>query len=212
MSKTIASQLKSACLKKIKIPGDGNCQFHAIAYMIRHNNIPTRNHTVNHKELRKLARKLLKKNKSHYKNFIWDETFDDYLNNLKHGEYGDNLTLQVLSSADYGVPQIRERVFFIGIRNDIAFNKNKLIPNIDYSKKQYLKLWDAISDLPQIRAGKGEEEQEYFCKPKNKYQSLMRKNSKKIFNHVAMKHTDRLIERFKQIKYGVSHKLPYWKT
>ncbi len=104
------------------------------------------------------------------------------------------------------MPQIRERVFFIGIRNDIAFNKNKLIPNIDYSKKQYLKLWDAISDLPQIRAGKGEEEQEYFCKPKNKYQSLMRKNSKKIFNHVAMKHTDRLIERFKQIKYGQSVK------
>ena len=99
MSKTIASQLKSACLKKIKIPGDGNCQFHAIAYMIRHNNIPTRNHTVNHKELRKLAHTLLKKNKSHYKNFIWDETFDDYLNNLKHGEYGDNLTLPVL--ADY---------------------------------------------------------------------------------------------------------------
>ena len=117
-----------------------------------------------------------------------------------------NVSLQILSSANYGVPQIRERVFFIGIRNDIAFDKNKLIPNIDYSKKQYLKLWDAISDLPQIRAGKGEEEQEYFCKPKNKYQSLMRKNSKKIFNHVAMKHTDRLIERFKQIKYGQSVK------
>ena len=35
-----------------------------------------------------------------------------------------NVSLQILSSANYGVPQIRERVFFIGIRNDIAFDKN----------------------------------------------------------------------------------------
>ena len=135
------------------------------------------------------------------KNILVKEIIQDEFKKI-----GYNLTLQVLSSADYGVPQIRERVFFIGIRNDIAFDKNKLIPNIDYSKKQYLKLWDAISDLPQIRAGKGEEEQEYSNKPKNKYQSLMRKNSKKIYNHVSMKHTDRLIERFKQIKYGQSVK------
>jgi DNA (cytosine-5)-methyltransferase 1 len=117
-----------------------------------------------------------------------------------------NVSLQVLSSANYGVPQIRERVFFIGLRDDIPFNDDKLIPNIEYSKKHYLKLWDAISDLPQIRAGKGYEEQEYSNKPKNKYQTLMRKNSKKIYNHIAMKHTDRLIERFKQIKYGQSVK------
>ena len=117
-----------------------------------------------------------------------------------------NVSLQVLSSADYGVPQIRERVFFIGLRDNIFFNEDKLIPKKEYSKKKYLKLWDAISDLPQIRAGKGNEEQLYSIKPKNKYQSLMRKNSKKIFNHVAMKHTDRLIERFKQIKYGQSVK------
>jgi len=119
---------------------------------------------------------------------------------------GYNLTLQVLNSADYGVPQIRERVFFIGIRKDFLFDNIKLTPKIVYFKKQYLKLWDAISDLPQIESGKGKEEQKYSNKPKNKYQSLMRKNSKKIYNHVSMKHTDRLIERFKQIKYGQSVK------
>ena len=34
----------------------------------------------------------------------------------------------------------------------------------------------------------------------------MRVGANKIFNHIAMKHTDRLIERFKQIKYGQSVK------
>ena len=119
---------------------------------------------------------------------------------------GYNLTLQVLSSANYGVPQIRQRVFFIGIRKDISFDSKKLIPNIEYEKKQYLKLWDAISDLPQIESGKGIEKQNYLIKPKNNYQKLMRKNSKEISNHIAMRHTDRLIERFKQIKYGQSVK------
>ena len=119
---------------------------------------------------------------------------------------GYNLTLQVLSSADYGVPQIRQRVFFIGIRKDIPFDPTELIPNIEYEKKEYLKLWDAISDLPQIESGKGIEKQDYLIKPKNNYQKLMRKNSKEISNHIAMRHTDRLIERFKQIKYGQSVK------
>ena len=69
-----------------------------------------------------------------------------------------------------------------------------------------MKLWDAISDLPQINSGKGDEKQKYLIKPKNNYQKIMRKNSKEIFNHIAMRHTDRLIERFKQIKYGQSVK------
>ena len=113
------------------------------------------------------------------KNILVKEIIQDEFKKI-----GYNLTLQILSSADYGVPQIRERVFFIGIRKDFLFDNIKLTPNIVYSKKKYLKLWDAISDLPQIGSGKGQEEQKYSNKPKNKYQSLMRKNSKKIYNHV----------------------------
>ena len=135
------------------------------------------------------------------KNILVKEIIQDEFKKI-----GYNLTLQVLSSADYGVPQIRQRVFFIGLREDLPFDKNKLIPKIDFSKKNYLKLWDAISDLPQINSGQGEANQKYLLKPKNNYQKLMRKNSKEIFNHVAMRHTDRLIERFKQIKYGQSVK------
>ena len=40
--------------------------------------------------------------------------------------------------------------------------------------------------------------------PQNEYQTLMRKNSKLVHNHIAMKHTARLIERFKAIKPGQS--------
>ena len=34
---------------------------------------------------------------------------------------GYNLSFKLLNSSDYGVPQDRKRVFFIGIRNDFDF-------------------------------------------------------------------------------------------
>jgi DNA (cytosine-5)-methyltransferase 1 len=42
----------------------------------------------------------------------------------------------------------------------------------------------------------------YRSKPKNGYQELMRKNSNKVYNHIAMRHTQRLIDRFEAIKCG----------
>ena len=48
---------------------------------------------------------------------------------------GYNLDLQILNSADYGVPQLRQRIFFIGIRNDISFYPKKLIPKKILIKK-----------------------------------------------------------------------------
>ncbi len=119
---------------------------------------------------------------------------------------GYNLVVRVLNSADYGVPQLRQRVFFIGIRNDLPFIPDKLFPSKTHNDNSYVTLWDAISDLPQIDSGCGVEAQLYSTKPNNSYQKLMRVKSKSIFNHIAMRHTNRLIQRFKQISYGQSVK------
>ena len=59
-------------------------------------------------------------------------------------------------------------------------------------------------DLPQIESGGGCEEMDYDKKPSNSYQRWARRNSKKIYNHIAMRHTKRLIERFSKIGYGQS--------
>ena len=99
MTNSISSQLKQRCLKRIRVPGDGNCQFRALAYMIKHNNIPHKGQNIDHKNLRNLAIRLIKKQKSHYKNFVWDQCFSDYIDDMRNGAYGDNLTLQAL--ADY---------------------------------------------------------------------------------------------------------------
>lgn len=119
---------------------------------------------------------------------------------------GYNLCITILNAAEFGVPQSRQRVFFFGVRKDLPFSPPDLIPRTTHGVNTQLSLWDAISDLPQIHAGQGHDIQEYKVEPQNEYQIAMRAGSEKIFNHVAMRHTPRLVERFKQITYGQSVK------
>ena len=97
MVNSISSQLKQRCLKLIRVPGDGNCQFRALAYMIKHNNIPHKGQNINHENLRNLAIRIIKTQKLHYKNFIWDQSFSGYLRDMHNGAYGDNITLHALA-------------------------------------------------------------------------------------------------------------------
>jgi len=123
------------------------------------------------------------------------------------GKFGYEVRTKVLKASDYGVPQSRERVIIIGIRKDL-----ELVP--EFPSKKYEKevtVEEAISDLPKINAGEGEEKLNYAGKPTNDYQQFMRKNSKKVFNHIAMRHTQRLIERFKAIQPG-KNLLDVWET
>ena len=63
---------------------------------------------------------------------------------------------EVLNARNYGLAQHRERLFFIGIRKDIAQNNNLspefLFSQIKLSEENSLKLSEVIFDLPQIKA------------------------------------------------------------
>ena len=119
---------------------------------------------------------------------------------------GYNVVKKVLCAKDYGVPQSRERVILIGIRKDL-----ELTPTFPEPKTTEITVDMAISDLPQIGPGEGEEVMSYGVDPQNEYQRLMRKNATNVRNHIAMKHTPRLIERFAAIKQGQSL-LDVWET
>ena len=119
----------------------------------------------------------------------------------KNGNY--NFKSQVLYAPDYGVPQIRRRIFFIGIRKDlgdVSFPKKTNNPN------NYVTCSDAISDLPSLEHTLGEEIQEYDCKPKTDYQKLMRKDSDKIHNHIATNHTDEVKKVISMVPDGGNYK------
>lgn len=98
---------------------------------------------------------------------------------------GYNMIPKVLFAPDYGIPQVRRRVFFVGLRNCselFAFPE----PSVDPSN--YVTCEEAISDLPSLQTEdgeilRGETVQEYMTPPSSDYQIKMRKNSSFVYNH-----------------------------
>lgn len=116
----------------------------------------------------------------------------------------------ILESVDYGVPQIRKRLFVIAssIELDNPFPEPTHSPSqgdlFSLSLKRTPTLWEAISDLPEIEAREGAEEMQYSSKPQNDFQKTLRKGSKILHNHLSMKHSKRMVERFSAMKWGQS--------
>lgn len=103
-------------------------------------------------------------------------------------ELGYNIVYNTIDAVNYGVPQHRERVFIIGIRNDLDiewdFNQLEVEP-------EQLTLEEAISDLPHIASGEdiheyGEEQ------PENDYQRLMRGTNTELSAHFLAVYGDKI--------------------
>jgi len=133
---------------------------------------------------------------------------------------GYNVYRDILTASDYGVPQMRQRFILIASKQKltnpfpkkthyVAFNTNECEQLSFFSAennelKKCPTLWEAISDLPDIEAREGAEIMEYTKKPSNDYQKWCRKKTKVLHNHLAMKHTKRLVERFSRMTWGQS--------
>ena len=127
---------------------------------------------------------------------------DTYMKLMK--EIGYTIKIFVLQTANYGVPQGRERVFIISAK-DPRWIPESIPGKFGEGKVPWRNTWECLSDLPTVLSGEGTDARVDYDKPATTaYQKLMRKNSDGVYNHVAMKHTTRLIERFKHIPQGGS--------
>ena len=111
---------------------------------------------------------------------------------------GYDAKVKVLLAADYGVPQLRKRAFFIG--NNLGIDPEFLFP--PKINKDYITVEDAIFDLPFIKSDQGEFETIYKKKPSTEYQKKMRAGVKKLYNHISTKHDDKIINIIKMLKEG----------
>lgn len=86
---------------------------------------------------------MLLMNKGHYRDLI--------LNALRSAGYSNTTYVQVMAS-EYGVPQDRKRVFFVGThdRFDLNFDLCSFVMNslANIRVKQPVTVWEAIGDLP----------------------------------------------------------------
>jgi DNA (cytosine-5)-methyltransferase 1 len=118
----------------------------------------------------------------------------------------------ILNATDYGIPQIRKRLVVVASKEPLndpfpapTHTLNEAFPTLfGDNLKIAPTLWDAISDLPQIAACQGAEIMDYCSNPKTEFQKMMRGNSDKVYNHVAMRHSKRMIERFASMSCGNS--------
>ena len=102
-------------------------------------------------------------------------------------EIGYNMTPKLLYAPDYGIPQIRKRVFFVGLRDSDSIFE---FPEATVDKDHYVTCEQAIGDLPSLQTEDGEivygdEIQNYVSNPQSDYQKMMRKNSDKVYNHIG---------------------------
>lgn len=114
---------------------------------------------------------------------------------------------KTLDASDFGVPQKRKRVIFLGTRDDIAIKLNHPLPSCE----QRVSAKDAISDLEKIENGSKLEK--YLVKSKTNYQQESRQGRtqhadgrfveiQQLYNHETSRHTDLVVERFSLLKPG----------
>ena len=149
---------------------------------------------------------------------------------------GYTTEVKVLNAVEFGVPQKRMRVFFIGVHKDADLKVLWPIPTHQnpqntndkrtrtieeylpenqkstekFPKKPAINVWDAIGDLPEPPVANkmrmGDIPLDYEKPPFSEYQQYSRRGSRKIHNHIGRPHKERDIKTFSFMKEGDSWK------
>ncbi len=99
-------------------------------------------------------------------------TRKEIINDFKN--LGYKVACKILNSADYGVPQIRKRIIFIGTKN----NQKILFPEKEINK--YVTVKEALSCYPKLESGQ----------------------ESKIPNHIAMSHSEQMLHKMSFVSDG----------
>lgn len=117
-----------------------------------------------------------------YKGAIKDSILEEFT------KLGYSVTYQILNAAEYGIPQARKRVFFVGIKGS---DKKFVFPSPTHLfEHEWVTAEQAVSDLPLLEDRFGNEIEHYTCKPLNDYQQYARRNSQFVLNHQATNHSE----------------------
>lgn len=118
-------------------------------------------------------------------------------------ELGYKMSAEILYAPNYGIPQIRKRVVFVGLLDS---DKQFSYPTPILDKKDYITCEDAISDLPSLENDMGAECVPYQTEPVTEYQKLMCKDSDGIYNHLGTQHSEKTITLISLVPEGKNYK------
>jgi DNA (cytosine-5)-methyltransferase 1 len=119
---------------------------------------------------------------------------------------------QVVKAAEFGVPQKRQRQLIIGTRHDVPrlLHRGMLLPS--HPPSAQVTLWEAIGDLPLLRAGEGVDPASYDLRRREEHlrrvdgrylrNVLEIAKSQELTAHCARPHSDRDLRDFARIREG----------
>lgn len=126
---------------------------------------------------------------------------------LSLSELGYTVSCQLLNASTLGLPQVRKRLFFVGVRADIA--KTFVFPKTHTEEGDRIypevTVKDAIGDLPIIRNGARDWVRPYKQRAAlSDFAKQMRKEAdpNTVFDHVCRTQNDQDLEAFRLMKEG----------
>lgn len=132
-----------------------------------------------------------------YKGLVAEKVIKDFT------ELGYKIKYQVLYAPDYGVPQIRKRVVFVGLLDSEEYF-NYPVPK--FTPEQYVTCEQAIGDLPALIDIVGGKVQQYETDPLSTYQKERRKGSDAIHNHEGTIHDEKTKKFIAMVPEGKNYK------
>ncbi|MEL1234128.1 MAG: DNA cytosine methyltransferase [Candidatus Neomarinimicrobiota bacterium] len=133
-----------------------------------------------------------------------------------------NTSWALVKAKDYGVPQNRPRVLFVGIRNDLKVNLSKssiadgFLPDPSGTPPNPV---DIFSDLIDPKYNKNFVTEKYIKHPRSDYQKQMRTKGKKVLEKGDLlseqeyaNHNDKVVERFQYMINNNGSIPPHLKT
>ena len=128
-------------------------------------------------------------------------------NNMESLDY--DVSINMVNAADYGVPQQRQRIIFVGVKKGRSLTIPYILVRGNFqSVDKYRTVEMAISDLPPLE--NNERIMTYSSMPQNDYQRLMRgegripiKKTLILNNHVSPNHPVETINKIRNTKQGM---------
>ena len=112
------------------------------------------------------------------------------------------MNAKILNASEYGIPQNRKRILFVGVKG----NKKFEFPAPTHLGDKKITVDEAISDLPELANMTGADDIDYKKPALTEYQKRIRVGSKKIHNHLTSKHTEQTKKIIAMVPEGGNYK------
>lgn len=124
------------------------------------------------------------------KGFFLDSVLTDF------EKLGYTTSCFILNSAEFGVPQKRNRLFIIGNLHGVKIDKPKA------TVRKHITVRQAIEDLPEVENGNPVDALPYHSKANSTYAKKMRKGGKICTNNIVTNNAKHILTRYKYIPQG----------